>query len=162
MLTSSLRSREIPPAEESPDVDAKAWKQDDVTRHPLTLSELSRLAQLRALHYDLVANGLEVGGGSIRAHQAGLQRSVFDILQVPHSKFQHLLEALSLGCPPHGGFAAGLDRLVAIFASKTGTPLKLKDVIAFPKTLTGNDPLLGSPNPATQKQLDEYHINVQK
>ena len=149
-------------AAEIVDADAKSWNNDAITNYPLSLAELSRLSQVRALHYDLVANGLEVGGGSIRIHQPALQRSVFDLLQVPHSKFHHLLEALSLGCPPHGGFAAGLDRLVAIFASKTAAPLKLRDVIAFPKTLTGNDLLLGSPNPATQSQLDEYHLNIKK
>jgi aspartyl-tRNA synthetase len=138
---------------------------DPITGYPLDLVTVSQqLGQIRALHYDLVSNGLEVGGGSIRLHQPQLQRHVFDFLQVPHEKFNHLLQALELGAPPHGGFAAGLDRLVAIFGSQhpQGDPLKLKDVIAFPKSSTGNDLLLGTPNEQTKEQLDEYSIMVKE
>ena len=128
----------------------------------LTRQQLERLAQVRALHYDLVSNGLEVGGGSIRLHQAPMQEAVFRLLNVGNNQFQHLLEALRLGAPPHGGFAAGLDRLVAILGAKGefAPPLRLREVIAFPKTLTGSDLLLGSPAPATAAQLAEYGIDV--
>jgi aspartyl-tRNA synthetase len=134
---------------------------DEISGYPLDLITVSQqLAQIRALHYDLVSNGLEVGGGSIRLHNPTIQRQIFDLLQVPHDKFSHLLNALELGAPPHGGFAAGLDRLVAIFGSQhpQGDPLKLKDVIAFPKSSTGTDLLLGTPNEQTNDQLNEYFI----
>lgn len=136
---------------------------DSITNYPLDLTTVSQqLGQIRALHYDLVSNGLEVGGGSIRLHQSVMQKQVFDILQVPHDKFSHLINALELGAPPHGGFAAGLDRLIAIFGSQhpQGDPLKLKDVIAFLKSSTGNDLLLGTPNQQTGDQLNEYSIMV--
>ena len=138
---------------------------DPITGYPLDLVTVSQqLGQIRALHYDLVSNGLEVGGGSIRLHQPEMQKQVFDLLQVPHDKFAHLLSALELGAPPQGGFAAGLDRLIAIFESQhpQGDPLKLKDVIAFPKSSTGNDLLLGTPNQQTKEQLDEYSIMVKE
>jgi len=123
---------------------------------------IARLAQVRALHYDLVSNGLEVGGGSIRVHSKDLQEAVFKLLDVTNDKFDHLLHALSLGCPPHGGFAAGLDRVTAILASTGPNPLRLRDVIAFPKTLTGKDLMLDAPAYVTQAQLDEYYIRTKE
>jgi aspartyl-tRNA synthetase len=121
---------------------------------------VGQLLQLRAQHYDLVCNGWELGGGSIRIHEASLQQAVFEeVLTLPPAQrqsFEHLLQALSHGAPPHGGIALGLDRLVAILC---GAP-SLRDVIAFPKSSTGNELMTSAPGPVATQQLDEYHIQL--
>jgi aspartyl-tRNA synthetase len=108
--------------------------------------------------YDLVLNGFEVGGGSIRIHDADIQRAVFDALQLDpadiEEQFGHLLRALALGAPPHGGIAMGVDRLVMILAGKDA----IRDVIAFPKSQSGTDPLTGAPAEVDQEQLHELGL----
>lgn len=121
---------------------------------------VERLLSLTAQHYDIVCNGWELGGGSIRIHQAKLQQAVFeDVLELPQlqrKSFEHLLQALSHGAPPHGGIALGLDRLVAILCGASS----LRDVIAFPKSSTGNELMTNAPGPVLKDQLEEYHIQV--
>ena len=108
--------------------------------------------------YDYVINGAECGSGSLRIHQRDVQRKVFDILGLTadeaNHKFGFLLEALSFGAPPHGGFAFGLDRLVMLLVGTTN----IRDVIAFPKTQTGADLMTGAPGDADAAQLAELHV----
>ena len=120
----------------------------------LSAEQLRCLGQVHGQHYDLVVNGWELGGGSIRVHEPALQRQIFGLLRADPATFSHLLEALSLGCPPHGGIALGLDRLVCVLAGAES----IRDVIAFPKSSQGNDPLAQAPSPVTDAQLGEYHI----
>lgn len=110
--------------------------------------------QVRALAYDLVLNGSEVGGGSIRIHNAVLQKLILDLLKIPSDSMQHILDMLSSGCPPHGGIALGLDRLLSILLN-TAT---IRDVIAFPKNHEGRDPLSGAPSRISEKEEKMYHI----
>jgi aspartyl-tRNA synthetase len=115
--------------------------------------------KVRGQHYDIVLNGVELGGGSIRIHQSDLQKKVFeDILKIPadvvQSRFGYMLEAFTFGAPPHGGIALGLDRLVAILAGRES----IRDVIAFPKTQKGQDLMTDSPGSATEKQLRDLKI----
>src|SRR5215469_7498254 len=110
--------------------------------------------------YDIVCNGNEIGGGSIRIHRADMQRQVFDVMGVPAgeaaSQFGFLLEALKYGPPPHGGIAFGWDRIIALLAGKD----TIRDVIAFPKAASGLDPLTGAPTPITRAQRREAGIDV--
>ncbi|TYZ62867.1 hypothetical protein PybrP1_012899 [[Pythium] brassicae (nom. inval.)] len=136
---------------------------DSATRTTSLLADparVERLLGLTAQHYDLVCNGWELGGGSIRIHEAPLQQAVFEqVLALPplqRQSFEHLLQALSHGAPPHGGIALGLDRLVAMLC---GAP-SLRDVIAFPKSATGNELMTNAPGPVLPAQLAEYHIQV--
>ncbi|XP_012943217.1 aspartate--tRNA ligase, mitochondrial [Aplysia californica] len=113
--------------------------------------------QVRSQHYDLVLNGSEIGGGSIRVHDSHLQRYILQtVLQENCSELEHLLEALDSGCPPHGGIALGLDRLMAIML---GTD-SIRDVIAFPKVSEGHDPLSRAPAAVAEKDLDYYNIHL--
>ncbi|KAK7489758.1 hypothetical protein BaRGS_00018940, partial [Batillaria attramentaria] len=115
--------------------------------------------QVRGLHYDLVLNGQEIGGGSIRIHKADVQRYVLStILKEDTTQLEHLLFALDSGCPPHGGIALGLDRLVAIACGAQS----IRDVIAFPKSANGRDPMSDAPAVVSQEELDAYHICVKK
>jgi aspartyl-tRNA synthetase len=113
-----------------------------------------------AYAYDIVLNGNEVGGGSIRIHRAEMQQRVFDVIGLTkdeaESKFGFLLEAFQFGPPPHGGIAFGLDRLCALLAGVES----IREVIAFPKTASGGDPLTGAPTPITAAQRKEAGIDA--
>ncbi|EIN10682.1 hypothetical protein PUNSTDRAFT_51287 [Punctularia strigosozonata HHB-11173 SS5] len=117
-----------------------------------------RIAQVRGQHYDLVLNGVEIGGGSVRVHDPEMQEYIFSqILQLTEaekSTFGHLLHALRCGAPPHGGIALGFDRLMSILCN-TNT---IRDVIAFPKTGASTDPLFKSPSPTTSDVLATYGL----
>ena len=115
---------------------------------------------VRSLAYDLVLNGWELGSGSIRIHDSEMQRRVFTALGISEEeanrKFGFFLKPFTYGAPPHGGFAFGLDRLVAILAGEDN----IREVIAFPKTQSGQDPMTNAPTRAENKQLDELGIRV--
>lgn len=136
------------------------------THHPFTMANLDDYDNLsldplavRGQHYDFVVNGVELGGGSTRVHDVDLQQFIFaQILQIPNPEvlFGHLLTAFATGCPPHAGLAIGFDRMTAMLS---GTD-SIRDVIAFPKTITGADPMIGSPSKSTSSQLKDYHVRV--
>ena len=130
------------------------------TRPACTASALrEQPRQAQACAYDLVLNGVEVGGGSLRNHDADTQRAVFEALgigQEAEVKFGFLLDALTLGCPPHGGIALGFDRLVMFLA---GTE-NIRDVLAFPKTQSASCPLTQAPSPVDAHQLRDLHIRL--
>ncbi|HTB63971.1 MAG TPA: amino acid--tRNA ligase-related protein, partial [Opitutales bacterium] len=138
------------------------------THHPFTSPVAEDVALLdsnpkavRGQHYDVVLNGVELGGGSIRIHQPDVQKKIFeDVLKIPadvvESRFGYLLRAFHYGAPPHGGIALGLDRLCAILGGRTS----IRDVIAFPKTQRGQDLMTMSPGVATARQLKDAHISV--
>jgi aspartyl-tRNA synthetase len=146
------------------DEDSKMWK---ARHHPFTspkdgheqyLESAPEMAYAKA--YDLVLNGWEVAGGSVRIHRQEIQQQVFRGLRISpeeqRAKFGFLLDALQYGAPPHGGIAFGFDRLVALMAGVEA----IRDVIAFPKTQRGQDLLTGAPSPVTEKQLRELHIRL--
>ncbi len=135
--------------------------------HPFTAPQSDSADELKATAanalsrgYDIVLNGAEIGGGSIRIHKPEMQQAVFELLGIgeeeAEAKFGFLLEALKYGCPPHGGIAFGLDRVAALMAGEGS----IRDVIAFPKTTTAQCPLTDAPSPIGDKQLDELHIGV--
>jgi aspartyl-tRNA synthetase len=146
------------------DPDSKRWA---ALHHPFTSPRDEDPAALRAdpanaisKGYDMVLNGSEIGGGSVRIHRQDMQSTVFDLLGITPDeaqiKFGFLLEALKFGTPPHGGIAFGLDRIVMFMA---GTD-SIRDVIAFPKTQTAADLLTDAPTPVGDEQLKELHIRV--
>uniref|UniRef100_A0A8R1HXH3 AA_TRNA_LIGASE_II domain-containing protein n=2 Tax=Caenorhabditis japonica TaxID=281687 RepID=A0A8R1HXH3_CAEJA len=129
--------------------------------HLLYEKDPKKLLQITGQHYDLVINGVEMGGGSIRIENSETQRHVLEVLGEPMEEMQHLLNALSHGAPPHGGFALGLDRFVALLSSE-GDPLTpVRDVIAFPKTKNGKDLMSDAPTTLSEKQLERYGITLQ-
>src|ERR1700723_2118090 len=146
------------------DEDAKRWQ---AMHHPFTSPanlDYAALAaspgEATAKAYDMVLNGSEIGGGSVRIHSQELQSVVFDLLGISPEearlKFGFLLDALKFGAPPHGGIAFGLDRLAMLMAGASS----IRDVIAFPKTQTAADPLMDAPTEVSEAQLRELHIRV--
>lgn len=138
------------------------------THHPFTAPKRAQdvamlvqdPTQVIADHYDLVVNGVELGGGSRRIHDAAVQQFVLrDVLKMTEERlkdFEHLIEVLRAGCPPHAGFAIGFDRLIAVMLGKES----VRDVIAFPKTGRGEDPLVKSPSLMTEGQMKTYHLKL--
>ncbi|ROO28419.1 aspartyl-tRNA synthetase [Salinisphaera orenii YIM 95161] len=146
------------------DPDAKRW---EALHHPFTAPAVDDAEALRAdpesalsQAYDMVLNGTEIGGGSVRIHTPEMQQAAFDVLGVPREaaeeKFGFLLEALKYGAPPHAGIAFGLDRLVMLMAGADS----IREVIAFPKTQTATDLLTGAPGLADNAQLRELGIRL--
>jgi aspartyl-tRNA synthetase len=146
------------------DADTRQWK---ARHHPFTspkdgherfLDAAPQNALAKA--YDLVLNGWEVAGGSVRIHRQEIQQQVFRAMRMSaedqQAKFGFLLDALQYGAPPHGGIAFGFDRLVALMAGVEA----IRDVIAFPKTQRGQDLLTGAPARVTEAQLRELHIRL--
>ena len=138
------------------------------SHHPFTSpveEDIPKLASdpksVRGQHYDIVVNGVELGGGSIRIHQRELQKTIFeDVLQIPASvakeRFGYMLEAFRFGAPPHGGIALGFDRLIAMLCDSDS----IREVIAFPKTAKGAELMSDAPGTAEPKQLRDLHINL--
>ena len=146
------------------DEETKEWK---ARHHPFTSPKDGHEAHIGvapekayAKAYDLVLNGWEIAGGSVRIHRQEVQQKVFEALKISpeqqRAKFGFLLDALQYGAPPHGGIAFGFDRLVTLMAGAEA----IRDVIAFPKTQRGQDLLTGAPTPVTEKQLRELHLRL--
>jgi aspartyl-tRNA synthetase len=146
------------------DADEKRWV---AMHHPFTAPRNDDPAALRAAPgaalaraYDMVLNGSEIGGGSVRIHRQDMQSTVFGLLGIAadeaQKKFGFLLDALKFGAPPHGGIAFGLDRLAMLMAGADS----IREVIAFPKTQTAADPLTDAPTEVSEAQLRELHVRV--
>jgi aspartyl-tRNA synthetase len=146
------------------DAEEKRWSS---MHHPFTSPHDADLAQLdrepgaaRAKAYDLVLNGSEIGGGSIRIHDASLQSRIFSLLNISAEeaklRFGFFLEALEYGTPPHGGIALGLDRIAALLSNESS----IREVIAFPKTAAAVDMMSDAPSSVDQKQLRELHLQI--
>jgi aspartyl-tRNA synthetase len=127
-------------------------------REDLGFLDAGEYGKVRAEAYDVVLNGVEIGGGSIRIHEQDLQAKMFQVLGINAEQqqklFGHLLQAFTFGAPPHGGIALGLDRLVMLIADTSN----IREVIAFPKNSRGQDLMMDSPSKVTEKQLRELHI----
>lgn len=137
--------------------DEDRW---DALHHPFTAptGDLNDPGSLRSRAYDLVVDGSELGGGSIRIHDPQVQARVLEILGIDaeeaQDRFGFLLDALRFGAPPHGGIAFGIDRIAALCVGRES----IRDVIAFPKTASGADPLTGAPDEVGQRQLRELGL----
>jgi aspartyl-tRNA synthetase len=122
----------------------------------------SRPGEVRANAYDLVINGVEIGGGSVRIYDSALQAKMFDILgftpEQAKNQFGFLMNAFKYGAPPHAGIAFGFDRLVSLFAGLDS----IRDVIAFPKNNAGRDVMNDSPAPISEEQLEELYLQLKK
>jgi aspartyl-tRNA synthetase len=139
----------------------------EAAHHPFTMpnpEDLSLLEsdplRVRSLAYDLVLDGWELGSGSIRVHRGDIQRRIFTALGISdeqaESRFGFLLDAFRYGAPPHGGFAMGIDRFVAVLAGQEN----IREVIAYPKTQSGADPMTGAPKPLDPASLAELGIRA--
>ena len=119
-------------------------------------------AKVRGRHYDIICNGYEIGGGSIRIHSSKLQKKIFRLMGYSDTEaselFGHMLEAFNYGAPPHGGIAIGLDRLVMLLAGEK----TIREVIAFPKTQEATDLTFNAPSPVSQEQLKELHLRLEE
>ncbi len=146
------------------DQDEQRW---DALHHPFTAPQGedahlldSDPANIRARAYDTICNGFELGSGSIRIHERDLQMRVFELLGVgaddAQRRFGHMLNAFEYGAPPHGGFAFGIDRVAMLLA---GTE-NIREVIAFPKTMSASDPMTGAPMEIADEQLEELHLKI--
>ncbi len=146
------------------DEESQRW---DALHHPFTAPQEednglldSDPASVRARAYDTICNGFELGSGSIRIHERELQMRVFELLGVgaeeAQQRFGHMLDAFEYGAPPHGGFAFGIDRVAMLLA---GTE-NIREVIAFPKTMSASDPMTGAPMSITDEQLEELHLQI--
>ena len=134
----------------------------DAIHHPFTAptGSFEDPGAMRSRAYDIALDGTEIGGGSIRINRPEVQQQVFKALGISEeeadARFGFLLEALKYGAPPHGGIALGIDRIVAIIAGRDS----IRDVIAFPKTASGADPLTGAPAPVDTRQLAEVGVRL--
>jgi aspartyl-tRNA synthetase len=143
------------------DVEGRRWS---AVHHPFTAPqegwETKKPEDIKARSYDIVLNGTEIGGGSIRIHTPELQRKLFHLLgfneEALKAHFGFLLEALELGFPPHGGLALGIDRLIMLLLGCHS----IRDVIAFPKTQTGSDPMMEAPAPVDSQKLADYGLQL--
>jgi len=159
------------------DFPAFEYKEGDkrwgAMHHPFTQPDVDSVEELKekfeqdpgsikAKQYDLVLNGYEIAGGSIRIHDSELLSTVFELLghskESINNRFGHLMEAFKYGTPPHGGIAVGLDRFLAILFEEPN----IREVIAFPKTGDGRDLMMNAPSDVDKEQLEELHISVKK
>lgn len=131
-----------------------------IPEHEDLLMEKKNIGDIITTQYDIVLNGFEIGGGSIRNHKPEALKKVFEIIGLSEERIQknfgHMLEALSFGAPPHGGIAPGIDRLVMILANEPN----IREVMAFPKTGDGRDLMMDAPSAATKEQLEELGITI--